>query len=220
MKYQIDYENHVIDVEVTYKKIKAIYMKVEDGMIKVSAPIGTSWTYIEKVIDKHRSRLFKEVLSYQEYYDYRDNGYVLIFNQLYTIKLMHTQKRHCAIHHDCLYVYHKDIQKTVEMFLKDLLYDYIQKRIDDYLLGDFYIPMPYIEIKKYKRRWGCCYVKEEKVSFNFSLVHLDKELIDYVIVHELTHFLVHDHSQMFYSEVQKRLKDYKVRQKRLKEVHV
>jgi predicted metal-dependent hydrolase len=41
-----------------------------------------------------------------------------------------------------------------------------------------------------------------------------------VIVHELTHFLVPNHSSDFYKEMEKRLKDYKIRQKRLKEKHV
>ena len=97
---------------------------------------------------------------------------------------------------------------------------YIENRIDYYLKYDFKISKPQIEIKKYKGRWGCNYSKENRVSFNLSLVYIDKELVDYVVVHELTHFLVPNHSQDFYNEMGKRLKDYKIRQKRLKEEHV
>ena len=220
MEYQIKDQNNIIDIVVKYKKIKSIYMRVEDGKVKVSAPIGTSLTFIENAILKHKDRLFRQIKQYQSYYDYKDNGYVLIFNKLYKIKLMNMKRRTCSVHEDVLYVYHSDIQKTVEMFLKEVLYEYISIKINNYLKRAFKLKYPQIEIKKYKSRWGCCYTKENRVSFNLSLVHLDKDLIDYVIIHELTHFLVPNHSKDFYCEIGKRLKDYKIRQKRLKEMHV
>ena len=220
MEYKVKLDGNVIDVEVIYKNIKSLYIRVEDKKLKVSAPRGTSKTFIENTLLKHKDRLLKQLNSYQSYFDYSDNGYVYIFNKLYRIRLADMKKRQCVIHEDALYVYHKDIQKTVEMFLKDILMVYVENRIDHYLKNDFKINKPFIEIKKYKGRWGCCYSKENRVSFNFSLVYLDKELVDYVIVHELTHFLVPNHSQDFYNEMGKRLKDYKIRQKRLKGMHV
>ncbi|WRK55759.1 M48 family metallopeptidase [Coprobacillaceae bacterium CR2/5/TPMF4] len=36
-----------------------------------------------------------------------------------------------------------------------------------------------------------------------ALVHLNYELIDYVIVHELCHFLQPNHSKQFYQEIKK-----------------
>ncbi len=77
-----------------------------------------------------------------------------------------------------------------------------------------------MKLRNTKEDGGSCYYKEGKVSFNLSLIHLDKELIDYVIVHELTHFLQANHSTLFYQEIAKRMPDYKERLKRLKEKHV
>ena len=123
-------------------------------------------------------------------------------------------------HEQYLYVYHQNIAQCVENYLKRILLNYIEEKIIYYLAYDFDLNMPRIEIKKYKGRWGSCYYKEGKVSFNLSLIHLDKELIDYVIVHELTHFLQANHSTLFYQEIAKRMPDYKERLKRLKEKHV
>ena len=50
-------------------------------------------------------------------------------------------------------------------------------------------------------------------------VHLEKDLIDYVIVHELCHFLQANHSRYFYNEIEKRIPNYKECIRRLKEVH-
>ncbi|MEO2236261.1 M48 family metallopeptidase [Thomasclavelia ramosa] len=75
-------------------------------------------------------------------------------------------------------------------------------------------------MKKLKARWGACFSNQNKVCFNLVLVHLEKELIDYVIVHELCHFIQPNHSKLFYQEVQKRLPDYKEREKKLKEIGI
>ena len=71
-----------------------------------------------------------------------------------------------------------------------------------------------------KRRWGACFYQKNRVCFNLVLAHIDYALIDYVIVHELTHFLQANHSTLFYQEIAKRMPDYKERLKRLKEKHV
>ena len=59
-----------------------------------------------------------------------------------------------------------------------------------------------------------------KVSLNLSLIQLKKELIDYVIMHELTHFIEANHSKRFYHELAMRMPDYLIRQNALKETHV
>ena len=60
-----------------------------------------------------------------------------------------------------------------------MLYEYLKTRTTEYL-PLFNRPMPRIQIKQYKGRWGSCYDQLNLVTFNFSLVYLDKELIDYV----------------------------------------
>ena len=52
---------------------------------------------------------------------------------------------------------------------------------------------PLLEIKRYKSRWGCCYPKKNKIIINVSVVNLPLELIEYVIYHELTHFVFDNH---------------------------
>ena len=102
---------------------------------------------------------------------------------------------------------------------RQILHDYIEEKIITYLAYDFDLDMPLIEIKKYKSRWGSCYYRDHRVSFHLGLIHLEKELIDYVILHELVHFLQPNHSALFYQEIAQRMPCYKEIQKRLKEKH-
>ena len=116
-------------------------------------------------------------------------------------------------------MYTSYIENALGIFLAQILYDYLEKRITHYL-PLFNRTMPRMTIKHYKGRWGSCYDQLNLVTFNFSLVYLDKELIDYVIVHELCHFIEPNHSPRFYAEVKKRMPDYKKRMKILEEKHV
>lgn len=218
-KHSIILSNKEYIYELHYKKIKSIYIRVIDGTIVVSAPLYTSIQTIENLLNQYSRKLIKKIENYDPYIVYQDQGKIIIFNQEYIIKLRDLHQNRCVIHNSYLYVYHHSMKKVIDQFLKQLLLSYIEERIIYYLAHDFDLDMPCIEIKHYKGRWGSCYYKENKVTFNLSLVHLDKKLIDYVIVHELTHFLQANHSAKFYKEIEKRMPDYKTRIKRLKEAH-
>lgn len=74
-----------------------------------------------------------------------------------------------------------------------------------------------ITIRGQKTRWGSCSSKGN-LSFNWRLMLCPPEIQDYVVVHELAHRKVMNHSREFYLEVDKILPDYGERQRWLKTV--
>jgi predicted metal-dependent hydrolase len=57
-----------------------------------------------------------------------------------------------------------------------------------------------ISIRYHKSRWGSCSLKKN-LNFNVMLSALPKDVIDYVIVHELLHLLELNHSKRFWELV-------------------
>ena len=100
---------------------------------------------------------------------------------------------------------------------KSLEPDYIKKILNKWLIEQAYLTFevtlnkcfqkmdkylakyPILEIKKYKSRWGCCYPKDNKIILNLSLIHTSLELIEYVVYHELCHFVYKNHQSEFHN---------------------
>ena len=76
-----------------------------------------------------------------------------------------------------------------------------------------------IFIKEQKTRWGSC-SSLGNLNFNWKLILLDEELLDYVVVHELAHRKQMNHSPTFWVEVERVLPDYRERRRRLRECRV
>lgn len=72
-------------------------------------------------------------------------------------------------------------------------------------------------IRSQRRRWGSC-SSDGSIRLNWRIVMAEPALIDYVVVHELTHLNVMNHSPQFWQQVERVLPDYRARIERLNEV--
>lgn len=73
-----------------------------------------------------------------------------------------------------------------------------------------------ITIKTQKSRWGSCGTHND-ININWLLLMAPKEVLEYVVVHELCHIRVKNHSSQFWVLVADHLPDYKNRRKWLKQ---
>ena len=71
-----------------------------------------------------------------------------------------------------------------------------------------------IYIRPMTRKWASCSTAGT-LSFNDELLDLDRELGDYVIVHELLHFSVPNHGKLWKSLMRAHLGDYEAKEAQL-----
>ena len=74
------------------------------------------------------------------------------------------------------------------------LFEEYQKQLENYKIN-----LPEIEIKKRKSVWGTCIPSKNKVIFNFNIIKTPIDCVEYVVLHELSHFKYPNHSKDFYN---------------------
>jgi len=72
-----------------------------------------------------------------------------------------------------------------------------------------------VSVKNQKTRWGSC-SRKGNLNFNYRIIRLRPELLDYLVVHELRHIKEFNHSKKFWGEVAKAVPNYKSLRKELK----
>jgi len=65
-----------------------------------------------------------------------------------------------------------------------------------------------IHISSARTRWGSC-SSRGTLSFTWRLVMAPLEVVDYVVIHELAHLKIKNHSPVFWAEVARLMPDYK-----------
>jgi predicted metal-dependent hydrolase len=104
-------------------------------------------------------------------------------------------------------------KKLIDSWFGDKTIDIFQARFDEMLKRFDYKNAPKLSLRVMKRRWGS-YLKQDKIFLNPKLIHMSRECIDYVIVHELCHMRYKNHDKRFYTFLDKQFPKWeKVKEK-------
>ena len=209
---QIELDGILLDVFITRKNNKNMYLRVKEDGIHISCNYfvtnGMIKSFIrsnEKSIIDGYKRLQKKKENKEEFY-YLGNKYnVILLNTISKIEIVD----------DNVFVKNKTYLNT---FLKNEATRIFNERLKVcYNLFEENIIYPDLLIGKMTRKWGYCNKRKGLIKLNFDLIHYSIDEIDYVIIHELSHLIEFNHSKRFWSIVKKYKPDYKKNQSVLKE---
>lgn len=97
--------------------------------------------------------------------------------------------------------------KSFELFYQKKAIEKISPRVRKWSKK---ISLPYNKLKfmKLEKRWGSC-TPSNNIIINTEAIKLPFSLIDYLIVHELVHTKVKNHSKVFWAELSKYMVNWK-----------
>jgi len=146
-------------------------------------------------------------------------GEIMIEGKPYRLHLITKGERGARIWGDELLVYGADgsaelTDQIVHEYLLQLAMERFRDRVRHF--GAFIGRSPKrITVRDQKTRWGSCSAKGN-LNFNWRLITMPPELLDYVVVHELCHMIEMNHSAAFWDLVRKYMPDYEQRRALLK----
>ncbi len=209
----INYNGKKYEVKIIKKNIKNTYIRVkEDMIIYVTTNYFTPDNYIKKLVEDNIINIYKMIdrqtkkLEKKEHYYLLGKKYDIILCNIFNKSVIDENK-----------IYTKNA-KMLEKFTREKAKEVFTERlIKCYEKMNRITPMPRLIVKKMKQKWGYCNKRDELITLNLELIKYDIDEIDYVIVHELCHFIHFNHSKQFWECVSKYKPNYKTNRKTLRE---
>jgi predicted metal-dependent hydrolase len=134
------------------------------------------------------------------------------------IKKPKREKSRVRLNGDLLEVFsaHKPVREVLEGWYTLEAERIIGERVALYA-GRLEWPMPKVLIRDQKKRWGSCNAKGE-LRFNWRLIQAEMGIVDYVVVHEMAHLKVLNHSPKYWRLVEQIMPEYQVYHDALHEI--
>ena len=210
MKYIVDGNEY--EVVIIKKNNKNTYIRVkEDLKIYVTTNYFVTNSMIKKLLDDNYSYLSKNIK--RQSIKQKKNELFYYLGEVYDIIIYDTKK--IEIIDNRIYV--KD-EATLNRWLKKEIKRIYSERLV-FLYNEFEenIPYPNLKIRKMTTRWGVCNKKTKTITLNSELIKYSIDKLDYVIIHELSHFIHFNHSKEFWLLVSKYCPRYKEIRKQLRD---
>jgi len=209
---QIEIDGKIYDIYITRKNNKNMYLRVKEDGIYITCNYLTPKMLIKSFIENNKDNIVKMNERVEKRKEKMIDFYYL--GKKYDVIVLNTIKK-IEFVDDKVFVHNKTYLKT---FLKNECTRIFNERVKIcYNLFEEDIPYPKVNIGKMTRKWGYCNKRGKLIKLNSDLIKYSLNEIDYVIIHELCHFLEFNHSRNFWNYVKKYKPDYKLAQKVLKE---
>ena len=213
--YKIKYKINIKDI----KRLSLRYNK--DNVLEINLPKRLDFSVAYDFINKHIDWILKNEPTRPLPHDsYSQGDSYLLLGKTYKLEIIYQHHEEVILEDNSIVIYTKSddrIMKLLESFrmkiaetvFNEVLYKSFKAMEKD-------LPKyPNLIIKPSKAKWGCCYFLKNEIMLNISLIHTPLRLIEYVVFHELTHFVHPDHSKEFHLYLERYLPDERKRKKEL-----
>ena len=195
---------------------KSIALEIQsDGNLIIRAPNLTTKSYIDKLIqDKQhwittKQRQIQERLNSTPKKQFKDNEEFYYLGNCYKLQISENTQVKFSFDNG-FYISEKfkyKIKPILINWYKTEAKHYIYDCVNEIALTH---NMTYksIKITSAVKRWGSC-TADRRLNFTWRLIMLPPEIIDYIVIHELSHLIELNHSVKFWNVVNKLMPDYK-----------
>lgn len=222
-----------ITVDVLKKDIKNIHLSVHPptGRVRISAPLRMTTDTIRVFaiaklgwIKQHQQK--KHVQARETPREYIDRESHYLWGQRYLLKVIEEDARPSVevTHQHLILKVRPKADETRKQAIMDGWYrDSVKENATpmiskwERLIG---VKHDKCFVQRMKTRWGGCNVETKCIRLNSELAKKPTECLEYIVVHELTHLLIPNHSRLFTEKMDSLLPDWRERRNSLNRLPV
>lgn len=201
---------------VIRREVKNARLRVrEDGTVQLFVPVAFTDEDVEKLLEKKA----QWIASKRQFFEQKTKiklrrNEILLFGNRYAYYYSSKYQNKVIVNHESKTIQAKRdlLDATVqEKWLKSVARKYILARVET-LSEALLLPYNKLYIRSQKRKWGNC-SSEKNISINWRLIKAPEFVIDYIIIHELCHTIIMNHSAHFYTMLRSHCLDCEAAQK-------
>ena len=202
MVYNLEGQDY--EVVISYKRIRNIHFRFENGVFLISCHKRTPVSMIKSGLDKYAKKLHDRSVKSQAF----GEDFFYLFGQKIEVSYPG------SIQYDRETTISFKDQEDLVKKLRKLFLNYMTSRTN--LFADrMNCPHYSVKVRQMKTRYGSNNRHSKTITYALNLLHYSPEIIDSVIIHELAHCHVYNHSDSFYRVVYKYCPEYDVLRKKL-----
>ncbi len=184
-------------------------MVTAEGRVVVTMPRGTSKENLLRALEKHRGWIERKVAERQAAWGQLKDGEAYLLGEAFRLTVLRGAEGAITLNGQEVRVplpHGADLWSRLVAWYAERAFGLLRERVSHFGTAMDLTPGP-VELKEWKRRWGECH-PDGTLRFNWRLIMLPPEVIDYVVVHELAHLKVPGHNCRFWSVVAQVMPDY------------
>ena len=187
---------------VIRREVKNARLRVcEDSSVQLFVPLAFTDEDIERLLEKKA----KWIASKRQFFEQKTKiqlrrNELLLFGNRYAYYYSSKFQNKVVVNHESRTIQAKRdlLDATVqEKWLKSVARKYIFSRTET-LSEALLLPYNKLYIRSQKRKWGNC-SSEKNIPINWRLIKAPEFVINYVIIHELCHTVIMNHSAHFHT---------------------
>lgn len=201
-------------VSVSQRKVKWARIQVQpSGEVLIVVPqILTSSEVFDVYQSKQRwieNKRAKALRRLSEYPSLPDNE-LMLFGRSFQVQVDSSEKRHARLNHGTgVITYAKNLldKRERQRWYRDFAKQYLSVRLVQ--LAELHgFKFNRLFVREQKTRWGSC-SSRGNISLNWKLVKAPVWVSDYVILHELVHTEIMNHSAVFWQRIDALVPEYR-----------
>ena len=215
------------EVEITRKNIRNMYLRVNRGRLLVSAPAGMPEWRIYRFLEEKRDWIYRtyerSVEKQKKSLIYRGGDVFYVYGQPFSL-IRKAGKKNVELGDGSIVLTYKEDSDSDIRFLYKSLDKELLKQAENilsrfrFILDDYgYHQNPELGCRVMSSRWGVCYTRKNRIVISSYLIHYSLDCLEYIILHELTHFIIPNHSRRFYDIIERYMPDYRTVVRKLKQ---